>query len=658
MAKQPTGLSIPDSIKESPRTSEALADLIVSRFRVAQRWRATERIGNRSVDAVLRQCYDQYNGVLDPCDQQLVEESGIDLYVSLTKYKVDVLVAWIRDLMMGTSESPFLVEPTPLPDLTKQGQAEAVQAVKQLFFGEMAQTQPEDPEAMLAIVKRIKEETKRQEQKIATKRAENMQELIDDQLVHGDFRHELLAFITDFCTYPYAVMVGPLPEYRTAFKWSGESPKVVQEPTLITRQVSPFDYFWSPDSSAAGKGTFDIIRERTNKKALLDAASLPSYIAKNIERVLEDGVTGRVYPDWMSRNPDEAAREDVMMGWDTLDVIEQLHYFGQLRGSDIKEYFQQDDTGKWPVEDDKYYEVEAIVIGNWVVKLVLNPNPDITARPVFTASYQRVNGKIPGYGLAQNLRDIERGWLAAYRAVLENLSYSVAPLGEVDIGRIQRYMNVEDLGRPLPRTMVPTDPDYTQGGRPAHYFHSIPNITQQVMYLMSVFLEYADRFTGIPAALSGQPVGTGVNRTFRGITMLYGNALKGVQSALMNVDIQLLEGVGRAYFNLNMMYSDDPDVKGDSEIKVRGTSGLFQKEIAKQQAQENLMVLAQIAQIPGAVPPTAMKYLVEKVLKDLGIPEDKLEELNLPNDQAAMQGAGDEMGGEVPQEMAGQPLPQ
>ncbi|MGE8165194.1 hypothetical protein ACQKRQ_34225 [Paraburkholderia sp. NPDC080076] len=127
-----------------------------------------------------------------------------------------------------------------------------------------------------------------------------------------------------------------------------------------------------------------------------------------------------------------------------------------------------------------------------------------------------------------------------------------------------------------------------------------------------------------------------MNRTFRGIMALYGNALKGVQSALTNLDIDLFERLGNAYFDWNMKYTDDPTIKGDAKVKARGTSGLLEKEVAKQNAQDMLQFIAQLAQ-GGQVSPAVMRWAIDQALTASGVPLDQFPAESTPAAQQQAQ---------------------
>ncbi|MGF6599803.1 hypothetical protein P3T23_004537 [Paraburkholderia sp. GAS448] len=610
---------------EQPAPPGALLDpvalLVRDRYRRARRWRAVERIGRFTVEETLRNCYRQYHAILDPHDQELVDASGIDLTVSITKHKTDVLVAWMRDLLLNSADAPFVVSPTPIPELSVSGKAQVVQQVKKKLLADGATP---GPEGLVDLVRQLKAQQLAAEQDIAQAASKAMQQRIEEQLVEASFRDELLMFLTNFALYPYAVLVGPTPEMRPVFHWKGNRPVETYEPMLAVRNVSPFDYFWSPDSPSGGKGTFDVIRERMTKYRLMMSATLPGYITKNVIEALQHFALPETNRDWLNPNPDKPMVGSLMWGLD--DSIDVIRHYGLLSGRELRRYGMS-------VDDGEYHETEAVVLGYWTIRLLVNPNPNTAERPVYVTSYQRTPGKLPGHGIGQLVRDIERAFMAALRGTLENVSYSVAPLGEVDYRRIQRYVADDQIGNVMAGTVVPTDPDPANGGRPAHYFHTVPTVTQQTMSLMQFFIDMADRWTGLPAALSGQPIGTGVNRTFRGIMALYGNALKGVQSALTNLDIDVFERMGNAYFSFNMKYDPDPSIRGDAKVKARGTSGLLEKEVAKQNAQDTLQFIAQLAQT-GDIPPALLKWAIDQALVAAGVPLDQFPDESTPSQQA------------------------
>ena len=229
-----------------------------------------------------------------------------------------------------------------------------------------------------------------------------------------------------------------------------------------------------------------------------------------------------------------------------------------------------------------------------------------------------MGNKIPGMSIAQKVRDVERAYMAALRGLFNNFGRTLAPIGEVDMARIERYISDDWDGSIVSDVLYPVDPDISGGGRPAHYFHNVPSIAGQALQLMDYFMNLADRVTQIPAAIHGNPVGTGANRTFRGMMALQGNMMKPIQSALTNMDLDLFKPMGTLLYNLNMKYSKDPDIKGDCNVQARGAAGLLEREMQKQNALEVVQVIGQLGQ-NAQINPKLMDHAVAKALEAVGM---------------------------------------
>jgi hypothetical protein len=182
---------------------------------------------------------------------------------------------------------PVRYQPKPGARAVLMGKAQVVQQVKKQLLMQGAMAAPPGPDGILRMVRMMKAQQLAAEQEVAQAAAKGMQRKIEDQLIEASFRDDLLQFFTKFALYPYAVMTGPTPEMRPVFSWHGLNPKQTYEPMLVVRNVSPFDYFYSPDLPGAGKGTFDIVRDRMTKHRLLMSATLPGHITKNVVVALE-----------------------------------------------------------------------------------------------------------------------------------------------------------------------------------------------------------------------------------------------------------------------------------------------------------------------------------------------------------------------------------
>ena len=116
--------------------SDYLAKMVIERWNKAVEWRNVVPCGNKPLATVMRNCYNQRHGILSCEDKRLMEELQIkeDYYVNLSALKTSTVVAWLRDLIMNSKELPFVVSPTPIPELSELARLEVLQQVKRQIF--------------------------------------------------------------------------------------------------------------------------------------------------------------------------------------------------------------------------------------------------------------------------------------------------------------------------------------------------------------------------------------------------------------------------------------------------------------------------------------------------------------------------------------------
>ena len=114
-----------------------------------------------------------------------------------------------------------------------------------------------------------------------------------------------------------------------------------------------------------------------------------------------------------------------------------------------------------------------------------------------------------------------------------------------------------------------------QSGQPGTSINAIkfPNSTQENMMMFDRFRQLADEATGIPSYSHGATGIQSTTRTAAGMSMLMGAAALSIKTVIKNIDDYLLKPLGESLFHWNMQFNADiPIIKGDLEIKARGTS--------------------------------------------------------------------------------------
>ena len=639
---------------------DKLATVVARRFNDAVRWQSQERVGGVPLRMVLRQCYDQYHGILSPTEQRIIDNIGIDAHVNLSAMKAGVVQSYLAESLIQAGQLPWTIQPTPVPDLSDSGElmvAQSVQqSVEQGFRGDLR-----------SLVYSLKSEAARKELEHAQDIADNMMKLITDQCAEGGWNRAMFGFINNFCVYPYAVLAGPIPTRRVRMQWSGETLRPKYETFYEFKSISPWDFWWSPDSPDTQRGTGIFIRQRWTRQQLLDAAKMTSYIGENIIEVLDDANRNDFRYHWISNNPEQT--DSQVLSWrDNDTTIDILIHWGYFSGRELTKY------GIPGLEDDEFYNAMVTMCGRHIIQVLVEKNPTLNKRPVFTASFYTTQDRIPGESIPQRLRDVERCYETCLRYLISNAYYGSAPITEADYARVSKFMSDEDIGRIIPGSMYFSEPELGNA-TPAFKYYSLPNNMAAFQNALVYFMDLADRVTNIPAALHGTAQGSGANRTFRGAAMLQSNAVKAIQSAVFNIDEFVYKPLGELLYNYNMIYSKDQTVKGDCKIMARGVTALLQKETDRQNSYEILQMVASAGQQLAALPNGAkiVQWALKNVFQNMGVPKELLKDEGMqgqnqagqgipggiPGQQgqaeaAAGQGGQPDMGGQVPGGESGQ----
>ena len=607
------------SIEELPKKAvDPLAAEVLRRFNGAIGWQSAELVNGKPLRTVLEQCWMQQNGIMAADAKERAEELGTNVYVNLTALKADVANAYLNDALTssGNSSLPWVIQPTPRPDISPVAQDEVFIRIRSMIE---QQAFNEDPAALVAAIRQAKREMFEQESDKAQKSADAMTKLMEDQCAEGGFDRALTDFLQYFPIYPFAVFAGPYVTRAPKLVWGRNKPRISDEVYATFRAISPFDFVYSPDSPDTQRGTCIFTRTLWTRRELLNAAKMPGYIHDSVLKVLDDADKSNVdfNLSWLSRSPDDARRNMALWASD-VQPIEVLTHYGFFSGRELMKY------NFFDLEDTEYYNAQLSLVNGRVIEVKVFSDPKMSTRPVYTASFYKTGGdRIAGDSIAQRMRDVERAYIACLMYLMRNAANASAPLCEADYKRIQRYLGENELGQLVPGSMYPA---YAQ--------------------LLEMFMQLADRVTNIPAALHGEAVGSGAMRTFRGMSMLQGNAVKALHAAVENIANGVFRPFGELLYNTNMLYSHDVDVKGDSQIITKGADGLLQKEMERQSAMEILQVVGSAASGLGQMVNLApvVEWSLMKLLGSMGVPDNILGQVNA----VPPQGMGTVTGGPNP----------
>jgi hypothetical protein len=196
------------------------------------------------------------------------------------------------------------------------------------------------------------------------------------------------------------------------------------------------------------------------------------------------------------------------------------------------------------------------------------------------------------------------------------------PIVEADLSRLSKHHQDEDLAQFSPGQVFLVNRDPLMSQDQALSFYTVPNAMPQFSQLLDHFMDMADKLTNIPAALHGTAVGSGANRTFRGMANLQSNALMSLQAAVGNIDETVFLPMGELLYGYNMLYEDDESLKGDSQVQAQGVQGLLAREMERNNALELLQLIGSVgAQLGDSVTPL-VDWALQRALIAMRVPPE------------------------------------
>jgi hypothetical protein len=466
---------------------------------------------------------------------------------------------------------------------------------------------------------------------VANKKAQAMQVEIEDQLVECDYNSELRKVIHDAAVLGTGVIKGPIVTNRTRKAWqpitdsSGETVhqvEIVQEIGPASFRVDPRNIWPDPgcgENIHHGKGIYE--REQVTAKQIRDLAKQPGFMKGQLRKVLEEG-------------PKQSATLRELTDEDQRDMTrltyEMWTYWGEVEHDDLEV------AGVSVGEKDELRSISAcvIMINDTVVKAFLNPleGGDL---PYDFYVWEKIAGTMWGYGIPYLMRSQQKVLNAAWRQMMDNSGVSSGPQIVVKPGVIQPA----DKQWQLSARKIWYATDDIDDVRKAFSTFEFNSHQAELAGIIKMATELADAETGVPTIMQGEK--GAAPDTVGGMQMLMNSANVVLRRLVKQFDDMVTRPHIRRYYDYNMMYNEDEEIKGDFSIDARGSSALVVRDI---QNQSFLNLLA-----AGANPVYGMyldtQKLFEKALqaqhidpKEVFKPEEEIEQIKEAQKQAAAQG--------------------
>ena len=592
-----------------------------------KQWTKMQEYKRMYVESRLLECMRQRKGEYD--DEKLAmirKQGGSEIYMMLSSNKARAASAWIRDTTTDPEGGPlpYKIQGTPVPDLPPDVLKGLYAEMEQdLAVAQQYGVSPSDSDLRNYLSAR-KDMIMAELREEAQRKADRMQAKMNDQLVEGGIRTEFGKFVDDLSTFPFAVMKGPVVKKRKGFQWvatpDGQFDLQVTDQLLPTwERVDPFMLYWMPHCTHPDDG--DLVERHRLTRADLDSMiGVEGYSDVAIRAVLDEFGRGGLN-EWLWVDAQKARVEGKGLPHvadNSGQLIDALQYWGSVQGKLLIEWGIDEAEVEDPLLD---YQVEAWLIGNWVIKAVINPDP-LGRKPYYKTAYEEIPGSWMGNSPMDLIRDCQDVCNAAARALVNNMGIASGPQVWVNVDRLPSGEQVTQL-YPWKIHQVTSDP-MGASAPPVGFFQ--PNsLAGELMAIYEKFAVLADEYSGLPRYIAGDHSNLGsVGRTSSGMAMLMNNAGKAIKQVINNIDRNIIEPLVERLWFYNMRYSEDIDLKGDVKVNARGASALVMKESAAQRRNELLQmaltnpVAQQIMGIEGTA------HLLREQAKTLDLNADKI----------------------------------
>lgn len=593
---------------------------------IKKQWETMNLAKRQTVEPRLLQCLRQRKGEYDPEKLTLIkQQGGSDIYMMLSSNKARAASSWIRDVMTDPEGGalPFTVKPTPKPDLPPNIIQQAYAQMRaELEHAAMLGIQP-SPEELEEYVEARKQMIQNHVYEEACEKAAAMKRKMDDQLIEGGCREEFNQFIDDLATFPYAMMKGPVVKKVKTFKWvpgvqsGGFMLQIGEELRPTWERVDPFMVYWAPHASQPDDGDL-IERHRLTRQDLNAMIGVDGYSDSAIRAVLDEFGRGGLH-EWLWIDSQKATAEGKHLSsvmQNSGELIDALQFWGSVQGKLLVEWGIDEGEVEDPLLD---YQVEAWLIGGWVIKAIINPDP-LGRKPYYKAAYEEVPGSWLGNSPMDLIRDCQDVCNATARALVSNMGIASGPQVWMQVDRLPPGEQITQL---YPWKIHQFNADPMGGSAPPIGFFQPNSMAGELMGIYEKFSVLADEYSGIPRYMTGDAPTGGAGRTASGMSMLMNNAGKAIKQVISNIDRAVEKLIERLWF-YNMRYSDDPDLQGDVKIVARGASALIMKESAAQRRNELLQMAlsSPVAQQIMGMEGTA--HLLREQVKTLDLNADKI----------------------------------
>ena len=548
-------------LRDQPETTQELTALGVTLMHEFSQAEMERRLTEERWLKDLR----QYKGQYDPDVEAAIGNKRSRAFVRKTRVKVKTADSRVMDLLFPAgTEKNWDIDSTPVPSLPKELETQIRQALTRANGG---QVPPKDVLNKAYVG-------------VARKAALKMGKVIEDQLV--EVRYKLISnqVVHSGHVYGTGILKGPLIEKRQRVRFIKEGGKWVMRSEEYIVPFLDFVPVWRfyPDMSASTLDQCRYVYERhqMSRAELSGLAERKSFNRRKIVEYIkahpEGSVTLRYFDNQLKIMGDRAANQGKPGG-----QYEVLERWGWLTGDQLAEVGVNVPRER---RHESFFSNVWVLPTGEVIKAALQPINGVSW-PYHLYYFDKDETSIFGEGLPMIMRHDQEMINAAVRMMLDNAALTAGCMLEVDPSLLHPLTKADEV---FPWKIWLRNSE--KPGQPAVRAIELPNGQNTLMPMYQLFENNSDEISAIPRYMTGENATQGAAGTSSGLSMLMGAVNIVIKDLITNWDEGITRSFIRALYHWNMQFNSDDEIKGDFDVKARGTASLVAKEVRARQLNE------------------------------------------------------------------------
>ena len=483
------------------------------------------------------------------------------VFVNIIQSRTDTAAGRFADIILPTAESNFMIKPTPVPELAdaREDKRPAMQEGQQIKHDDGK------PAVMGDVAKEIVEKAK--------KAAELMQLEISDQLMECNCNGESRKVVRDATKAGTGILKGPCVVKDIKRSWRSQTEgdstihemKAHEDVTAISKWVSHWNVYPSSDCKEEfKKASYIWERDTILPREVRDLIGLPGYDDEQLALVLQEDPK-RVTAVTQDRNGGQVWTAE----YNTVEkglAYELWEYSGDVNKDDLIAL-------GCGCEDTAEASMSAVVvfINDRAVKVELNIL-DAGSMPYDGFQWGQQPNSPWGIGIPRILMWLQKIINAAWRAMMDNAGDSsganviISDLLEADDDILE--ITGKKLWRGPANSEIDVRTLFTQ--------FQLLNNQGDLQAIIDLALRFVDIVSSIPAIFQGEA--KELPDTLGATNIMVDSANIAFRKRVQIWDDQITKPHITRYYNYNMQYSENNEIKGDYKVIPIGVSVLYERD--------------------------------------------------------------------------------